>query len=783
MDSADLAAPTVPVRLVSLSGLRHINALTDGQRIEFHPNLTLIFGENGAGKSGYARCLKLAADARSAETILPNVALGATGTPEATFEVTVGSEQKAVHWHNERGLPPLTAIDVFDNRAVVVHLDEDLAYTVTPPEMALFQATEAGIEAVRRLLDEEVDGAKPAPNPYAALVSRASTVAAVLETLSAATIITPLETYGTVKASDPADRRSLQGEIRSLESSRLGSEQKLLATRLDLMGRLRTFTLVGSKFNPDVYDQARRDVNAAQAAADDKAAALLRRIGRDDLSRETREFIDKGEALVAAHYDEGEFPSLGAKCPYCQHPLDADAVDLVRNYRDVAAGAERRKLASAQESLRAAVASVSSLNPQDMVERLQALDDTAHPVVMRALAVCAAISAVITTIESGGLFDGSCTLPSEAAAFTTEVDAERNRITTLQAGIRGDEAERQRMLREKQAALSDIEERAKVAAALPEIRKWVDASRWVAQASAYLPRFTVTLRALTTQAKEAADAVLNAGFEAGFAAECAALNAPTVRLEFPGRQGIAKRKKVVAVGYRPTQIYSEGEQRVVAFADFLAEIRMKAPAPVVLDDPVNSLDARRLGLVGARIMRLAEERQVVLFTHNIMLAAKIMQLADDRPELLRCYGVRREGAVVGLVTEGEGPKVDSWKQRRGRINAAVQQMRAMTGSERDRAVAQGYELLRGACEILVEHELLKGVTRRFEPDLRMTLLAKLPVADMPWAITEITEVFDQACRAIESHSQPLETLGALPTLDELAADWARLEEVHKRIAG
>ena len=47
--------------LNSLCGVEGVNALVEKQTIEFSPNLTIIYGANGSGKSGYIR---LTADAR-----------------------------------------------------------------------------------------------------------------------------------------------------------------------------------------------------------------------------------------------------------------------------------------------------------------------------------------------------------------------------------------------------------------------------------------------------------------------------------------------------------------------------------------------------------------------------------------------------------------------------------------------------------------------------------------------------------------------------------------------
>lgn len=39
----------------------------------------------------------------------------------------------------------------------------------------------------------------------------------------------------------------------------------------------------------------------------------------------------------------------------------------------------------------------------------------------------------------------------------------------------------------------------------------------------------------------------------------------------------------------------------------------------------------------------------------------------------------------------------------------------------------------------------------------------------------VTEVFEDACRYIRGHSQPLPSLDVTPTLDLLESDWSRLQ--------
>ncbi|MBX8846759.1 hypothetical protein SAMN05428950_11138 [Sphingomonas sp. OV641] len=55
-----------PVHLRRVHNVNHVNALASDQRLAFQPNgLTIIYGDNGSGKSGYSRILKKACRART----------------------------------------------------------------------------------------------------------------------------------------------------------------------------------------------------------------------------------------------------------------------------------------------------------------------------------------------------------------------------------------------------------------------------------------------------------------------------------------------------------------------------------------------------------------------------------------------------------------------------------------------------------------------------------------------------------------------------------------------
>ncbi len=62
------------ISLISISDVKDINHLAANQNLNFEKNgLNIVYGENGAGKSGYVRILKRACRARHRGQIHPNI--------------------------------------------------------------------------------------------------------------------------------------------------------------------------------------------------------------------------------------------------------------------------------------------------------------------------------------------------------------------------------------------------------------------------------------------------------------------------------------------------------------------------------------------------------------------------------------------------------------------------------------------------------------------------------------------------------------------------------------
>ena len=155
LPSVDTDNATVNIR--SVHGVADVNALGRGQRLSFDKRgMTVVFGGNGSGKSGYARILKRACRSRSparGEDVLPNIYVQEPGKPRATIEFAAGGQLVSTTWEDgETADPLLSAVSVFDSRTASVHVDgeNEVAYTPLPLHV-LAQLANACREVKQRL--------------------------------------------------------------------------------------------------------------------------------------------------------------------------------------------------------------------------------------------------------------------------------------------------------------------------------------------------------------------------------------------------------------------------------------------------------------------------------------------------------------------------------------------------------------------------------------------------------------------------------------------------------
>ena len=777
--------------LLSLRDCHDVNALAEGQSIEFNPRMTVLFGKNATGKTGYVRVFKRVANVRSAEQIIPDIHRAtAAGSPKAMLRYAVDGHERELAWQGETGVSPLTRLSVFDSPAVALHLEDNLTYVYTPPELALFRYVHTAIDGVRARLEEQRAAREPRQNPFLTAFRRDNPIYPKVEQLGSATDLPELERLATVTETERAELESLKISIEALSGQNMKGHVQMLRTRIALLRALEVVASAAGEFDAQRLATAEAELRAAVDAQEAAASAVF---GGDHLPAALRpawqSFVETGERYLNASGLEA-YPRSDDDCIYCRQPLDGPALDLIRSYREHAQGTVVAAVDSARATVRAARQPL--LRPEldaalaNLRTALPDIEETNDPPAwaVEGRQLVEAVDqarAHVSRDQTPAVQPPTVSVPPTLREQVTSALAEAQ--TTL-SGVEGDARDREALLKEQRARLETLEARLALARLIPEIRTYVESAAWASRLSLLLARFQGILRGLTELSKTASDEVLNQNFQRAFDEECRALRAPAVTLGFPGRKGQAARRKSVATDHALTAVLSEGEQKVIAVADFLAETSFRGgSAPVVFDDPVTSLDHERIHEMVRRIVALSEKHQVVVFTHDIWFASELLAEFEDREEDCSFFHVTERSGAKGIITGGIHPRVDTQARIRKRINSGIQDARAAGDEDRTDVVEQTYDHVRAWIEVVVERDLLASVTRRYQPNVAMQNLDRIKADRLRDAIDVILPVFERACRYIPGHSQPIETLGVRPTIEELEEDWRHLQEARKQYTG
>lgn len=786
-DDDSLLDVSLGLFLTQLHDLKNVNALVEGQAIDFNPKLTIVFGENACGKTGYVRVLKKAAAVRTTEAVLPDVsqAQRPEQPPSARIGFRLGQEKpQELEWKDQAGLVPFNRIDVFDSRATALHVDGDLNYMYTPGELARFPLVQQGIEGVRTQMEKDVSDRTQTSNPFLLQFDRQSRIYPLIDSLGAATDLAQLKALATVTDAEKQEIPTLKAEVEALQTTNPAAQLKLAETvKQHLEALIKSLSAVG-RFDVPKYGKILERLQKAEQQyekATQESFAGLPIPGL--LKEEWRRFIQAGEEYLKTLDEAAKYPAKGEECLYCRQPLSPEAIALLKKYRDYCSNDLRTELDGAVRDIDAIRrAFQQGVEFADVERRVGEVAGNGTGITAEQLAEIRDFvgkgKSIRDAIEARKPVEWADQAAQTGGVLKYLEDAQTHNGALLK-DLTERRDKREEALHERQGRLLEIESRLKLAGLMAQIEKAVEQAKWVDKAKIQQRKFQALLRSLTETSKVASEQLLNRDFERHFNEECKTLRAPVVTLQFPGRQGQVTRKKAVASGeHRPSDVLSEGEQKVIALADFLAEASLKPPAPVIFDDPINSLDYKRLAEVVDRIVVLSETRQVIVFTHNIWFTTELLARFEKRPQDCSYYDVARDGAKIGIVSKGTHPRSDTVSNLRGKINVLIQSAEKSSGEAQAALIERAYALIRSICEVIVEQELFQGVTQRYQPMVRMTVLPKINFGELEGSVKVINAIYEDCCRYIGSHSQPMETLNVRPALDTLKADWKKVQEAR-----
>lgn len=765
----------------SITGVCNVNAIEEGQTLSFDPlGVNVVWGQNGAGKTGYSRVLKKAGRTLHVEEVLTNIYKDSGGRPCATLNIKVGEEERSEELDLDAEPPvSLARICVADSQAGQVYLTRDTEVDYVPAALSGLSRLAGGLDAVK-----------------AALVARRGEVQ--VPALDVAPFGTDTAVGGllTRLAAD-----SSAEELRSL--GRLGDDER---TRRDELRR--TMGEIQARQAPQLRAAAERDGREAGSLRDDLAAIAkcLDQAAIDSVKERDRKLVEAKHAadLAARRFESEPMEEVGspawralweaarryaehvgqglpakheaALCPLCMQELDDES---------------RTRLASFDEFVR-----------DDVNSRLDELEAGKREALISLPDAGAARGRHRATIALLGGGEGELGTKVGDWLNTATVELKRIREADL-VGLtpldpppdlngwiesKAEEAARHRKIedgednREIKTELADLDARHLLGERLADIFARLEALKQIARIDAALEK--VGTRGVSTKIGSLSQEFVEAGLGQ-------ALNRQLEALELRGIEVIPKPRTVrgqTFVGFvlksvedvALTTVLSQGEQRRLALAMFLAEMEVRSDlSPIVLDDPTSSIDQEGRRRIARTLLELGERRQVIVFTHELSLVSQLKRYST-RSRPISVQHVKRLGETVGHVRPSVPWEGLSAGERRGFLNQELVQLKK-DYEDRDeekyrQKSAEFCALLRQAFERAVEDQVLGGVITRRSDDVHTKQLRGINCTE------DICELVDLGMSENSPwvHDRPLADGDSPPSPKELEEGLDVLAELLKK---
>lgn len=793
------AASAAPeIRIKAVRNIRNVNKLAPTASVTFLPEgLTVIYGTNGSGKTGFIRILRRACRTRVSDAktlrILGDVYGAPTGPTEAEIVVRTDAGEQVIPWKDgDPASELMLRAAVFDSKAAELYVDEGNQIRFLPFGLALPHklnelslALRAQLEAERKsvqqqLLATRVDFPKPAPTGaqtfYKTLkdsTTDEAIAAAVSFTAGNDKRLAELEKLLAGSPADAADRRALAGW--------LDERVVVLSARAEALGESRIENVLALQ----------AEMTAAKAAADLAASDAFAGEPLPGVGSETWRRLWEAARLYSTQdaYPSHVFPitapaaGTDPRCVLCHQALDPDARARLERFEAFISGTLATRAVAATEAYAAAADAIAKLDmkePKDTAARLKQVKERVPEI-----AALLAEHAEALRRRHGGAVEvmsgqaGVGTLPAlppipqaQAAAAAAEL---RESAAQIEAAAL-DEATRARFETER----LDLSDSRLLFRFQEVIKRRRDLLKEDALYEAAIGK--TQTQGITKRANELIDKHLTAIVKDSFAEECEALDIGHLSIglsrESNRKEAVFKTDAGTRLVGTCSAILSEGEQRALALAGFLTEARINAPdGPIIIDDPVSSLDRQRSLLVAKRLVEEAGKRQVIVFTHDLVFYNELCRLADEAGLAPHTYRIFRNDNGTGLVDpsggEWKGMKVS---KRIGLLKndmATVSKLHNTEPGNYEYHAKNIYSRLRDAYERAVEEWIFKDTITRFDEVIKTQNLRYVSFPD------ELALRFHAGMTKANtfSHDNPSAGGAAIPKPEEIVLDIGELQSL------
>ena len=784
-------ANRTPVTLKKISNVQNVNRLAANAELEFCPNaLTVVYGRNGSGKSGFVRILRTACRTRVENPaklkVLSDVYGGGTDPQSANIIIDTGNGETPIPWTTGMtAAPELSQISVFDTLSAQIYVDSGNQIRYLPFGLALPHRLNGACLKLKENFDAEREttvGNKVSLTTIMFPIQRETKSQLFDKALNKDSSDNAIEVAATFST---ADQERLDEVIAILSASAAA-----VADLTSLIGWVQAVAseceIAATAFSDSAltgFTTLWKSAVTARQTAQLSASALftdepLPGVGSESwraLWAAARDYSVK-EAYVGADFPVTE----AASCVLCQQPLLPAGTERMQRFKnyiddtlDVAAAKAEKAVSDAADTL-PALTHLSADGFSERVEQIRQRD----PKLADALS-CFQVSATQRREEAAARLTGDDSAPVSAlvSPHAELKELARNLGDEKDKRVKAGEAQERERLASEKAELEDKKILAANREKLVTRRDLLETDAAFEKALAELQTTGITRRA-----NELVDSHLTNAVVTRFDDERGRFDIMHLKVGLSRKSGQTKAEFEVDPQTKLTkvtsEILSEGEQRALALAGFLTEVALtEGSGPIIVDDPVSSLDRDRSARVAERLAEEACQRQVIVFTHDIIFFNELCGAAENKgiePVTIALFGDKEAAGKIdpaGMIWKGLNVS-----RRIGKLKndfAPLPKLLTTSPADYEYQVKNLYGRLRDTYERVVEEVIFRDIVRRGTDVIKTQELRYVTLSD-----ALAIRFHEGMTRAnTYSHDNPASDTVGIPQPDDFTADIAALEKL------
>lgn len=602
--------------LESLTHVSGVNALCENQTIKFSPDVTVIYGLNGSGKSGYFRILNEVCGGNQKKEILSNIYATVVDRKIISVELKYlkGGTHKTLNWNNSnRALPDFNGVKVFDSSYL-----NGLLVPRTPDEAVVYPLGLYLFSYLAQIMDS-----------FSAKLSQlASAERGNLPLINTENLSNELKNVFNQKLDfDNAQRTEIKEKFSfSEEDNKSLIEKQSTLTTLqqtnyeDKISLLKQNNKIYSGFTEKIsnvvknlanYSQDfKRAFNAYKTAKEKNDKALLQSQILKSLpqsnTEEWKDFIKAGKKYSSKLKDEEK-----KKCPYChQDIVSEDAVKIIQAYATFLNDTSASELDTAAEELEKIRNTINGFDVSiQITDDIKSIIDDSKTLETKLTALNDYKKSLLSAKSADDIKTINTDFSVETKAIQETIVKNSKELESLNAS----KTEKETTIATLQTEIMALKEKESISKQKVSIDNYFNIQDKINNIEN--KRILLNTKGLTSKSNQAQNELLTSTLERRLKKELEKLGRKDLQVQLKVSNGIKGKcsTELVLIGNNLIRnVLSEGEQKAVGLAVFFAEIQDEN-YPIILDDPTTSLDHKIAAKLANRL--LSFNNQIVVFTH------------------------------------------------------------------------------------------------------------------------------------------------------------------------